>query len=424
MNLYALSTHDPLWKLNKMGELLGSDSDTIHAKLVSALMGADRELARSLMECLHYWFVQDKVGTGELAEVRKLLKARDPEVRLTIADDLGLWKMRGAEDALVETAKTDSNAQVRRFALRSLLRLESVKALSIARKLATEDTSEDVRRMAVMLVGKVRPSGEVLALLRWVLAEDKASSVRYAAADAMGNLGNPDAVEYLREAANTYDVYVQRACGKALCQLYQVEGVQLLINSLSFPSIDAFYNYDRNVPNYISAYAGFDLPDTERYEQAHWQKWFDTHKDSIDIKANADAFRAYTAMTDSVRGEPDSVQLPRYEAFLMRFPKHTRARAELAGKLNSLAWTLATTRDITQSRRGIGIVSQAKARLALKYAQRAVELSDDPNIWDTLIEAYLANGMKEDALWATQEALKKHPDNQMLRDRLHKLERK
>ncbi len=382
----------------------------------------DRDYNRDLMECLHHWFVQGDIGDRQLPDVLPLLKARDAEVRLIIADDLGLWKLRGAEDALVEAASTDSNAQVRRFALRSLLRLESVKALPIARKLATEDTSEDVRRVAVTLVGKVRPSGEVLALLRWVLAEDKASSVRCAAADAMGNLGNPDAVEYLREAAKTYDVYLQRACGRALCQLYQVEGIQMLINSLSFPSIDAFYNYDRNVPNYISAYAGFDLPDSERYVQARWQKWFDTHKDSIDIKANADAFRAYTAMTDSVRGEPDSVQLPRYEAFLVRFPKHARARAELAGKLNGIAWNLATTRDITQSRRGIGIVSQVNAKLALKYALRAIELSDDPNIWDTLIEAYLANGKRADALSACQDALDRHPDNKMLKSRLRELE--
>jgi tetratricopeptide (TPR) repeat protein len=412
--LYTLNEENPFWKFGTIGRLLTADPDSILAKLIPALMGAHRELARGLMEYLHYLLSAGRLSASAARDLPTLLRARDPEVRLIIADDLGLWKMRGAEDALVQATKTDSNAQVRRFALRSLLRMESVKALPVARKLATEDTCEDVRRMAVTLVGKVRPSGEVLAVLRWVLAEDKASSVRCAAADAMGNLGNPDAVEYLREAAKSPDVYLQRACGKALCQLYRVEGLELLIKSLSFPSIDAFYNYDRNVPNYISTFAGFDVPDSERYVQTKWQAWFDAHRDSINIKANADAFRAYTAMTDSVRGEPDSVQVKQYEAFLVRFPNHNRARAELAGKFNSLAWTMAT------AAKGTPVYNPA---LGIKCAQRAVELAPDANNYDTLIEALLAAGRKEDALRTTQDALRKHPNEQMLKDRLRALQK-
>lgn len=307
-------------------------------------------VGRYYLECLHYWFVQGRIGEKELPDVLKLLKAQDPEVRTIIADDLGLWKMSGAEDALIDAVKTDSNAQVRRFSLRSLIRLESAKALSIARKLATEDTCEDVRRMAVALVAKVKPDTANLYLFRWVLAEDHASSVRCAAADGLGNLGDPRAVEPLRNAAKTYDVYVQRACGRALCALYQVEGIDLLIKTMSFPSIDAFFNYDRNVPNYVSTFAGFDLPDSERYVQSKWQAWFDTHRDSINIKFNADAYKAWTSLSDSLRDAPDTAQVARYEAFLVRFPGYQRAKAELAGKLNGIAWNLATapkTRDIT-----------------------------------------------------------------------------
>jgi HEAT repeat protein len=374
---------------------------------------------RNGLECIHYWFVHGKIGDKELPEVLRLLKAHDPEVRLTIADDLGLWKMAKAESALIDVARNDSNAQVRRFALRSLIRLESAKAVPIARKLATEDTSEDVRRMAVTLVGKVKPDTADLSLLRWALAEDHASSVRCAAADAMGNLGDQRAVEPLRNAAKTYDVYVQRACGKALCALYQVEGIDLLIKSMSFPSIDAFYNYDRNVPNYVSTFAGFDLPDSERYVQAKWQAWFDTHRDSINIKFNADAYKAWTNLSDSLRDVPDSAQVARYEAFLARFPGYQRAKGELAGKLNGIAWNLA----VGQETRGRGD-TKTRRGLALKYALRAVELSDDANIWDTVIEAYLANGMKADALRVCREQLAKHPNEQILKDRLAQLEKK
>jgi hypothetical protein len=264
-------------------------------------------------------------------------------------------------------------------------------------------------------VGKVKPDTSDLRLFRWVLAEDHASSVRCAAADAMGNLGDQRAAEPLRNAAKTYDVYVQRACGKALCALYQVEGIDLLIKSMSFPSIDAFYNYDRNVPNYVSTFAGFDLPDSERYVQAKWQAWFDTHRDSINIKFNADAYKAWTNLSDSLRDAPDTAQVVRYEAFLARFPGYQRAKAELAGKLNGIAWNLATAPKGTRG---------SNPKLALKYALRAVELSDDVNIWDTVIEAYLANGMKADALRVCREEIAKHPNEQMLKDRLKQLERK
>jgi hypothetical protein len=403
-----------------IGHIVTEDWGRRHAVL--SLLRSRTGDNRDYLECLHNWLVRGPTPDKWGLDVPSLLFAKDPEVRLIAADDIGLWDMANGEDGLLEAARADNNAQVRRFALRSLIRLESSKALPLARKLATEDTSEDVRRMAVTLVGKVKPDTSDLRLFRWLLAEDHASSVRCAAADAMGNLGDPRAIEPLRSAANTYDVYVQRACGKALCALYQVEGIDLLIKSLSFPSIDAFYNYDRNVPNCISTFAGFDLPDSERYTQPKWQAWFDSHRDSINIKFNADAYKAWTNLTDSLRDVPDTAQVVRFETFLKRFPTYERAKKELAGKLNGIAWNLATARDITQSRRGIGIVSQAKARLALKYALRAVELSDDPNIWDTLIEAYLANGRKADALRVCREALAKDPNEQILQGRLAHLE--
>jgi hypothetical protein len=369
---------------------------------------------RDYLECLHHWLMPGTYGKN-IPDVLGLLSARNPEVRVIAADDLGLWKLNNAEDALIEAAKTDSNAQVRRFALRSLLRLESAKALPVAWRLAGNDTSEDVRRMAVNLIGKVRPSGEILPLLVGVLENDKASSVRCAAADAIGNVGEPAGVEPLRRAAKTVDVYLQRACGRALCALYQVEGIELLIKTMSFPSIDAFYNYDRNVPNYVSAFAGINLPDSERYVQAKWQAWYDGHRDSINIKATADAFKAWTALTDSLRGEADSVQVSRYEAFLKRFPDYGRARAELAGKLNGLAWSMVTAAKGTPG---------YNPKLGLEYALRAVELLPDANAYDTAIEAYLANGMKSDALRICREALAKFPDEKMLQDRLAHLERK
>jgi hypothetical protein len=109
------------------------------------------------------------------------------------------------------------------------------------------------------------------------------------------------------------------------------------------------------------------------------------------------------------------VQVTHYEAFLKRFPDHGRARAEYAGKLNGMAWNMVTAAKGTPGH---------DPKLGLKYALRAVELLPDANAYDTAIEAYLANGMKSDALRLCREALAKYPNEQMLKDRLHKLEGK
>jgi hypothetical protein len=143
--------------------------------------------------------------------------------------------------------------------------------------------------------------------------------------------------------------------------------------------------------------------------------WYDTHRDSINIKFNADAYKAWTSLADSLRDVPDTAQVTHYGAFLVRFPGYKRAKAELASKLNGIAWNLATAPKGSKG---------SDPKLALKYALRAVELSDDANIWDTVIEAYLANGMKSDALRVCREELAKHPDDPVLKDRLAKLERK
>lgn len=395
---------DPFERFWGIGQVMDSGTALL-PRAASLSSGRRSSFSRDGLECIHQWFAQGRIGKAELPEVLRLLHAIEPEVRLVIADDLGLWNVRQAESALVTVAGNDSIGQVRRFALRSLMRLESKKGLELARRLATEDACEDVRRVAASYVGRVRDGVDVFPLLRWSLAEDKASSVKCAAADAMRQLQDARGIEPLREAARTYDVYVQRACGRALAEMGQVEGIQLLIGSLSFPSIDAFYNYDRNVPNYISAYCGLDLPEPDRYVQSKWQEWFDAHRDRIDLVQNVAAFRAFAAVSDSVRDSSGTVQAARYAALQKRFPKNERIRKALAAKLNEVAWGMVTG-------------TKPDVRAGLDYARRAVELVDDPSYWDTLIEAYIANGERAQALAACKAALTRYPDNQMLRERL------
>jgi hypothetical protein len=262
-------------------------------------------------------------------------------------------------------------------------------------------------------------------LLARTLDSSSASSVRCAAAEALGRLvfprqpmadlvGSPEhtLIKQLRRSAQSQDVYVQRACGRALAERGELEGIELLIRSLSFPSIDAFYNYDRNVPNSIAAYTNFDLPESTRYQQAKWQEWFDANKSRIDLKANVAAYRALTAMTESLGTAAETLQIKAYEDLLVKYPGYRSIGKTLAGKLNSVAWNMVTAAPASPAR-------NLKAGLA--YARRMVELVDDPNCWDTLIEALIASSMKDEARKLTEDLLRRYSGNGMLEARLKQL---
>jgi tetratricopeptide (TPR) repeat protein len=383
--------------------------------LVDAIVDSPRrEFNRDVLECVHYYLVQDKVTSSETRELARLLKARDEEVRIIIADDLGNWKLAGAEDELVRAAQTDPSAQVRRFALRSLSRLQSRKALPIARSLALKDTSEDVRRVATALLGKVKDDVDPTPLLIQILKRDPGSSVRVTAAGGLGELRDPRAIGPLREAAKSYDVYVQRAAGRALAELNQVEGIGILIESLSFPSIDAFFNYDKNVPNYVAAYSNHDFPESERYDQERWRAWFRENRDKIDIKGSVEAYRALSAQEESLRTASPETQITIYEDLHRTYPDYVRIRKALATKLNEVAWGMVTAPAASPERN----LSEG-----LKHARRAVELEPEANYYDTLIEAYMANGQPDEALAVCREALRRYPGEKMLQDRMKACEK-
>ncbi|HEX7320882.1 MAG TPA: HEAT repeat domain-containing protein [bacterium] len=272
------------------------------------------------MECIHYFFTNGTLTGPRLQVIVPLVHAQDAEVRLMIADDLGLWGDASAESLLTNVLATDTMPGVRRFALRSLLELKSTRVLPLVRRLVLDDPSEDVRRIAVRYLSRVRDNMDPRGLIEKVVKTDARPAVRTAAADGLGYLKDPLALKALRTAGKSSDVYLQRAVGKALADLYQVEGIQMLIKTMSFPSIDAFYNYDRNVPNYIMAYTNHDLPDSVRYDQNQWQKWFNRNKKKIDLKTNAEAFQKFTALTDMLKDSTTEAQLREYNALLHQYP--------------------------------------------------------------------------------------------------------
>ncbi len=95
-----------------------------------------------------------------------------------------------------------------------------------------------------------------------------------------------------------------------------------------------------------------------------------------------------------------------YERVLALAPNNPTA-------LNDLAWLYAT-----------GPKDLRRPDVAVKLAEKAVTLSQDPAVWDTLAEAYFQTGRLKEAVEASRNALARRPDKREYYDKqLEKFER-
>jgi hypothetical protein len=281
----------------------------------------------------------------------------------------------------------------------------------LARELALKDPSEDVRRVAAAYIGRVRDQVDPFPILLDQLQKDPSPCVKVMACDSIGFMKDERALEPLRAAVKLPDVYVQRAAARALCELGQEEGIGVLIESLTFPSIDAFWNYGRNVPNSIAAYCGTDLPGNDRYEQEKWREWFNKNRGKIDVRANVAEYVEFNDVLAACQNAPLDERVRMMDALYSKYPKSERIRKTLADMLNGAGYTMVTAPK--------GSPSHDPGQ-GLKYAMRAAELDPTPEIMDTLAEAYIANGRIGDAVKLCREMLKTRPTDGNF---LEKLER-
>ncbi len=398
-----------------IGKLIQDSTDIIPYLAKILKTSENRNVNRDVMEIIHYFLVNEKLSETSEKPIISLLDAPDEEVRYIIADDIGMWELKIGEDALLNTAIIDTSADVRYAALKSLIILKSMKGLPIARRLCEKDPSEKVRRIATAYLGVVDDSIDPFPLLSYILQHDSSPSVRVEAAEVLGKLKEDRGVLLLKEASRSFDVYLQRAVGKSLAEMGYIEGIEILIESLSFPSIDAFENYNYNVPNFIAMYSGYDLPESERYVQQKWREWFAANKNSIDIHKNLEVLHAYNALKDSLSDLSAEEKIPQYEAFLSVHPDFLQGKKDIAQILNRVAWDMVTVPK--QDERYDPI-------LGLEYAKRCVELDPQLNYIDTLAEAYYANGDYVKALEICNDILIENPNEKMFLERKKQCEQK
>lgn len=401
---------DTFIRFQAIGRIADAGIEIIPQLVASIMDSNHRQFNRDIMECIHYYLTRNQITEKEAVYLQPLLKARDAEVRTIIAQSMGWWEFKNCENILLEILGNDKNGQVKRFALASLLSLKSTKAIPLVKELVFTEECEDVRRLGCVFLGRMDKVNSIEILLK-VLDNDKSAPVRIAAAESFTNFRDERALEPLRRAAKSEDYYLRRAAAKGLAVLYQIEAIEILIDSMSFLSIDTGNNYGYNVPNFIAAYVGFDFPESERYDRQKWMQWFKENKDKIDIKKNVNSYLGFSELATLSQNRPPEEKIQKYEEFLVKFPDYKQAKETLANLLNQVAWDMVTADKTTSS---------YNPHKGLKYARRAVELNPIPMIVDTLVEAYYVNGQMDEAIKICEDELKKNPNEQMFKERLEK----
>jgi len=118
---------------------------------------------------------------------------------------------------------------------------------------------------------------------------------------------------------------------------------------------------------------------------------------------------AYIRISDEIGNmEQSEIHLARAYDLLMKALKHGVESAEV---YNSLAWEFALRKKYPKE--------------TVLAANMAHELApDDPNIMDTVAEAYFASGDKNKAVYWEKEALKRDPENEFFKGQLKKFQGK
>jgi tetratricopeptide (TPR) repeat protein len=114
---------------------------------------------------------------------------------------------------------------------------------------------------------------------------------------------------------------------------------------------------------------------------------------------------------NSLQDEPENAQLQAaYGGLLLELERYSESEAHLLRALelepanptilNNLAWLYATAPPPV-----------ANSTAALELAKDAIQLKPEPFVWDTLAEAYYANGLYEESLEAIKQAILMGTDN-------------
>lgn len=189
----------------------------------------------------------DELGVIANTEAARLLVTSLGDASVYVRDHAATWLEKIANDdicSLLLSLLREENALLRSQAMRILSRLGPIAMTSLNRTIVDED--DDMRILSATVMGEMKDAGAADVLIS-ALTSDPNINVRYAAAEALGKIGNPKAINFLLETIKRSPYLAYPAIGSLgfLRAETTVELLQKIVEEdewLRYPAIEALGN--------------------------------------------------------------------------------------------------------------------------------------------------------------------------------------
>jgi len=236
-------------------------------------------------------------------------------------------------------------------------------------------------------------------LLMWlgdpdpILRRDAAMGLRFIGPGVAG-------IQALLNRLKDDDVYVKRASAKSLAFLGQKEGIPVLIETLTFPSIDTAEYYDQELVKDLAFFCGTDFPGEMRYDYKHWKEWWLQNGHEVDIYENLAIMKKIeTAFTQ----EDENEGLWILDKLQAQHPKNNVIRV----RYKRYCQDFITYRLLTQES-----VNRNTLERCLRLQKKIVDLEPgDPRARTALAGFYARLSRFDEAVTTMEIAAKLDPDN-------------
>jgi hypothetical protein len=371
----------------------------------------DTELNRDLVEVLDILLLSGELSTEDLQLVMPLLRAEDAFVR-----SFAVLAVRRQPDdirpPLLAVARQEADDRVRALLIGAVGAREARGSVQTLADFARTDGSETCRVNAVGILGETAGIADGIPAALLECLNDPSTAVRAAAAAALGACGSaPRVLPALEARLQDTDVYVRRAAARSLIRNGQKSGIPVLIESLDFPSIDVYPNYDQDIAKELAYYCGVDFPESRRYAAETWRNWWAQNGRRVDLDQNLAVMDRIQA---AFRAATETEGLRVFEALRSEMP----TSEVVARRYDRFCYEWITFRLMTRQ-----TIDRSVLERCLRLQKIRTEIDPrDPAKWVSLAYFHGRLAQYAEAVSAVRTALEIDPANPTYRAKLQAYE--
>lgn len=192
-----------------------------------------------------------------------------------------LWGLRNKDKVDLQGIKNalESNLfkseYARKMAVSLLGTFWTPESTHLLKKVMLGDESEEIRYYAALTLA-IHSSEIPVAILAEGLRSNS-EFVRFAIAKGLQESSNPSALALVVPLFNDESFYVRRAAGLTALSLHDKKGVDVVLETLQYETLDTSDNYGNNIYKQLSNYLGVDFG----LDKKEWINWWKKNKDTF-----------------------------------------------------------------------------------------------------------------------------------------------